>query len=361
MRYAAGHIFNATGRRYMMALVSKFKRGKFWYLRYNKHIGLPKKSLGTADAKVAEAIRVNEERKFVLGAYGVKDKVVAPVRYSQFVKHYLKHKKSVGIADGTMENYETTLNRFGTLLKRDEMVDRIAVSDLEKYMLWLREEGYAPKTVRNEIMALVTAFRWALRRHFVSADPSRELELPPPVHHDPRPLSFKQYLAFKATIDDEEYKDIVDFYLLTGIRRSDGPTIRISVNFDLDARTMILPQSKQRNSKPMHISDELLPVINRLVLRAKGSDRLISMHKSDLSKQFRKAADKAGLPKHLSFHSLRHSFATWLAEAGVGMKTIQQLIGHKDAASTQIYMGAFDEGLRRGIEKLKLPKNENAN
>jgi site-specific recombinase XerD len=62
----------------------------------------------------------------------------------------------------------------------------------------------------------------------------------------------------------------------------------------------------------------------------------------------------------LTFHSLRHSFASWLAAAGTDFKTLQELIGHTSGAATQIYVHAFNPNKRSAIDKLRLPQAVNA-
>jgi integrase len=160
-------------------------------------------------------------------------------------------------------------------------------------------------------------------------------------------------LVMKA---DPYFSDVVRFYLLTGIRRGDGPLLRKGVHVDLEARTLLLPQQKQRNTKRLMITDELLPVLRRLLAGADETGRFIHPHKADLSKRFTKYRKKAGLPAVITFHSLRHTFGSWLAQGGVGLATLQRLMGHSDARSTQGYVGAFDEGMRVALERLKLPE-----
>lgn len=355
-----------------MPVVFKYRRGTVWWLRYAKRTGLPPRSLGTGDEKLAEQIRLNDEHKVVFGREGIRDMRLRRISFADFVREYLTHKKSRDLRSGTLVNYAKALNRLGASLKRDIAVDMVTLEMLEAHVRWMREKGsrrlrkvegklkpceapMSKKTVRNEIMILVTAFRWAKKQRYLSTNPMDELELPKPVKYVPRPIHVEQYLALKKAVDDEKYKDVLDFYYLTGIRRADGPILRFSKHVDLEARVLYLPQQKQEDFRQMFISEELLPVIKRLQLRSAGSDRLISMHKNDLSKRFRKYADKAGLPPHITFHSLRHTYGTMLAASGAAPRMVQSLMGHSDPRSTQIYVGAFDDDMRRAIGKLRVP------
>jgi len=309
---------------------------------------------------VAEVLRADAERRLVLEVAGLRPRV-EKVAYSVAAAEFLRSREVEGCAKGTIENYQRSLTRFGLFLKTDLPLSKVSAEHLDGFKAHLHELRYGRKTVRNEVMTIVTLLHWARKRRFIAEDPSTQIDLPRPVRYQPRPLRQDAYLALMKAIDDEGFKDIVDFYILTGIRRADGPTIRWSEHVDMAARTIVLPQAKQKNWRTLYISDELERVLQRLRLRAKGGDRLIPIHKSDLSKRFRAYAEKAGLPKHLTFHSLRHSFASWLVEAGVSLRHVQHLIGHADARSTEIYAGVFDEGLRREIQRLRLPAAEVSN
>jgi integrase len=160
-----------------------------------------------------------------------------------------------------------------------------------------------------------------------------------------------------SAIDDEAFKDVVDFYLLTGIRRSEGPPLRFDLHVDEDLGVLQLPQQKQRNFKIIPISKNLRPVLARLRLRSKQGE-LIPYTGDHLTRLFAAYVAKAGIPKGITFHALRHTFGTWLARAGVNQPLIQTLLGHSDSDSTQKYVHAYNPDLLHAVNKLKLPKSK---
>ena len=344
-----------------MALAYIYKRGAVWWMKYSPRTGLPRRSLNTHDKKLAEAIRINEEHRLTFMREGIKSGNIQRIKFSKLILDYIDHKKAKDLRPATLENYANALNRFGDSLQANITVDTITLEMVERHIREMKADGFAPKTIRNEVMALVTAFRWAAKMHYTSEAPTDGLELPKPIKYLPRPLRREQYIALQSKVNDENIRDIFDFYYLTGIRRADGPILTFSEHVDLKGRILYLPQQKQGNYRQMYISDELLPVVKRLKLRAGERDRLISVHKGDLSKAFRKAADAAKLPPHITFHSLRHSYGTMLAATGAPQRMVQVLMGHSDPRSTEIYVGAYDEDLRRAIKKLKLPLAESKN
>lgn len=182
------------------------------------------------------------------------------------------------------------------------------------------------------------------------------MEKPQRVVYDaPRALTYDEYLRLKHVIGDEKFSDIVDFYLLTGIRRSDGIKVTAD-NFDFERTVATLPQHKQGTHKTIPISEDLAEVVRRMIACAGVGQSLIQIHPSTLTNRFRSLRRRAGLPRPITFHSQRHTFASWLAALGTDFKTLQEPIGHRSSEATQTYVHAFNPNKRSAIEKLVLPR-----
>lgn len=175
------------------------------------------------------------------------------------------------------------------------------------------------------------------------------------VYDAPRALTYAEYLKLKAAIKNEAFSDTIDLYTLTGIRRSDGLKIT-SENFDLEQMVATLPQHKQGTHKRIPIGHDLAELVKRIVERVGPEMPLVQLSVGRLTENFRTARINAGLPESLTFHSLRHTFASWLAALGTDFKTLQELIGHRSGEATQIYVHAFNPNKRSAIEKLTLPR-----
>jgi integrase len=338
-----------------------------FHLYFAKALGRKPYSLRTSDRASALEIQRRTESDVWSGERGIKRKTAERVRYSDLVRRFGEHKVAAGINPGTLRIYQATLNQFGTFMGSDLYVDAITPEVIEGYITHrrtsLRQCGTGllkPKSLRNEVFILVALFNWAMDRDLLSENPMRRVPKPKVVKYDaPRALTFDEYRKLKAAIKNPVFSDLVDLYLLTGIRRADGCNIT-SENFDLVQMVATLPQHKQGTHKTIPIGQDLAAVVRRIVARVGEGQPIVQVRPHRLTSNFKKAREAAELPPSLTFHSLRHSFASWLAAAGTDFKTLQELIGHTSGAATQIYVHAFNPNKRSAIDKLRLPQAVNA-
>jgi len=340
------------------------QRGKVYYLYFAKRFGRKPYSLNTSDLRLAREVEAEKNRELYDIVQGIKrPEKLMPIPYSELLRRYRDHKTSQGVDPKTLKNYLKTLNHFGRFLGTDVNIDTITPEQIEAFISFRRrspkqhgEGTLAPKSLRNEVFTLVNLFTWTTERDFLLNNPMRKVSKPRRVVYDaPRALTYEEYLRLKAAIKSESYADVVDFYLLSGIRRAEGKLIT-SENFDFENMTLTVAQHKQGTHKVLPIGADLLAVSKRLIERAGVGNPLVTLHVSRLTTYFATARDEAGLPKSITFHSCRHTFASWLAALGTDFKTLQELIGHRSGEATQIYVHAFNPNKRSAIDKLTLPR-----
>ena len=340
-----------------MALVGKYRRGKIWWLWYAKHTGIRSRSLGTTDPNTAEIIRTEEEHQLVMRRHGIDIQKPAEVRYSQLVQHVLERKRALHRAKDTIDAISASLNNFGTFLKTDEWLQAITTERIEAYIADRFSKGRMPKTIRNEVLCLGNAFKIAMRLRWIRENPVAFVELPKLEKRPPRFLTREQYKALMSKVDDEAFKDVIEFYLVTGARRAEGTAIRISEHVDFPGGILRIPQSKQHDFREIPIDRRLGIIIRRLMLASGETDRLIRYRPDTLTDRFQAYALAAKLPATYSFHVLRHTCATWRAANGTPWNVLKAFMGHRDPESTKVYTHTYESRDTLAASRLVLPRN----
>ena len=350
-----------------MGLVWKYRDGKNWYLAYNRSLGLRRKSIKTSNTQIAEMIRAKEENDLLLAQAGIQLKPLHRIRLSQFIENFINFKIGQGVSQSTIKSYTYALNNLGIFLGIDEHLHKLTRKKFEEYVAHRYRQKRSNKTIRNELINFISALRWAKREGYILTDPLDGFQLPKKIKKLPEYLHYDEYLKIrKSLFQDKRFASIIDFYILTGCRREEGINIRIDRDIDLKARMLYIRQSKTNDFRRLPISDELLPVIRRLikfgkivngiiVYKTQFGNKIKLYTNNGLSRRFARLIKRLKLRPELHFHSLRHTFGTWLAMSGAPQRNIQQAMGHSDPSSTKIYVHSMDDAFRRDIEKLRLP------
>jgi integrase/recombinase XerD len=355
------------------ALVTLLKRGPVYYARLPKDRRI---SLRTGDKRIAEARRREWEEKIYRELRG-EGPAIRPaagnLKYSELVDRFLETKKGAGLEKNTLEAYTSALDNFGESLAADIAIREIKLEMIEAFAARRREGftsrknkdgtrkvlpgGASPKTIRNELVILAGLFRFAMDHEYLTKSPTALLKLPKKEKRAPRYLRREEYVKLRSVIDDEYFRDVMDLYVMTGMRRGEGLLLKVSEHIDLERGVITVPQPKQSDYKTIPITPALKPTIRRLMLQANGRDQLVRFNEDTLTTRFREYVERAGLPRKITFHALRHTFATWLAASGARFGTIQALMGQRDPDSTKIYVHPYDEDLGAALSRLELPAN----
>jgi site-specific recombinase XerD len=340
-----------------MATVTKYRRGNIWWLRYAKRTRLRPRSLGTTDVNTAEIIRVEDEHRLVMQQHGLETQTTTSVRFSQLIRHVLERKRAMQRANETINAISAALNNFGAFLKVDEELHAITTERVEAYIAQRFADGRKVKTIRNEVLCLGNAFKLAMRSRWIRENPVAFVELPKADKKPPRFLTREQYKSLMAKVNDEEFRDVIDFYLVTGARRTEGTQIRLSEHVDFHSGVLRIPQSKQHDYREIPIDRRLGIIIRRLMLRSGGSDMLIRYDPDELTERFGEYLEAADLPEAYTFHVLRHTCATWRAAAGTPWNVLRAFMGHKDPESTKVYTHTYESRDTLAASRLVLPRN----
>jgi integrase len=333
---------------------SLFKRTNgIYYISYFLESERYWKSTGTKSKSQALAF---------LTEFRDKIKSQAPdIKLSKFAQEFLDYAKAV-YAHKTIAIYRRMLKDFLEICG-DCMRSSYSFRHLDKYKA-TRAKSVAPTSVNIELRALSACFNTAVRWKYLETNPFSGLKKLPVPDKVPNYIKKEQ---FEILIKNANgwLKEIIIFGVLTGLRRGEILNLRYRY-IDLDKRLIYVIsndnfQTKhgKRRAVPMNdlvwefLSDRMSENIDkdRYIFTLENSDKPIEGNY--VSKKFRELVRGLGLDKSIHFHSLRHTFATWLVKAGVSIYEVQKLLGHSNVTVTQVYSHLASDELHSAVARLQ--------
>jgi integrase/recombinase XerD len=270
-----------------------------------------------------------------------------------------------GLSPRTQEAYARDLHRFAEFATARGIGGPVEVTApaLREYIYHLKDLGLSPSSIRRNVSAIRSWFRFLTGDGLVVRDPSDRLETPQKWRTLPEVLTVDEVQRLIAAPQLDEPMVFRDRALL---ELAYGAGLRVSEWITLGVRDLLLDEglvrvfgkgSKERlvpigrsaiGAAAVYLR-ELRPKLEKgagkgvLFLNARGAP----LTRMGAWKILRGHVERAGLEKHVSPHTLRHSFATHLLEGGADLRAVQEMLGHVDIATTQIYTHVDREYLRQ--------------
>jgi integrase/recombinase XerD len=238
----------------------------------------------------------------------------------------------------------------------------VSHNDLRDYVFHLTDGGLAPSSIRRTLSSIRGYFAFLLEEGVLDIDPTDRLEPPKAGRKLPDVLTIEEVQRVLDAPDEEHVmfwrdKSVLEVLYATGMRVSEVVELKTS-HLDLEEGlcTVFGKGSKERLvplGGPARLSlTRYLRGIRPQLDSGKGEGRVFlnrrgrPLTRATLWSLVKKYANKAGVEKNVSPHTFRHSFATHLLEGGADLAAVQELLGHADISTTQIYTHVDREYLR---------------
>ena len=270
-----------------------------------------------------------------------------------------------GLSPLTQEAYRRDLERFSEYadVKGVAAPLDITARTLREYVYHLKDLGLSPASIRRNVSAVRSYFRFLLGDGVIVRDPSERLETPKRWRELPDVLTVDevQRLIAAPTLDDAMvFRDraLLELAYGAGLRVSEWITLGVRDLLLEDGLVRVFGKGSKERLVPIGRSAigavavylrELRPKLEKgegkgiLLLKARGRP----LTRMGAWKILRGYVERAGITKHVSPHTLRHSFATHLLEGGADLRAVQEMLGHVDISTTQIYTHVDREYLRQ--------------
>jgi integrase/recombinase XerD len=270
-----------------------------------------------------------------------------------------------GLSPRTIEAYQRDLARFAEYAEAKGVAAPVDITAklMREYVYHLKDLGLSPASIRRNVSAIRTYFRFLTGDGIVVRDPSERLETPKRWRSLPEVLTVEevQRLLASPTLDDNlVFRDraLLELAYGAGLRVSEWITLGVRDLLLEEGLVRVFGKGSKERLVPIGRSAiaalavyirEQRPRLEKgegkgiLFLNARGKP----LTRMGAWKILRGHVDRAGITKHVSPHTLRHSFATHLLEGGADLRAVQEMLGHVDIATTQIYTHVDREYLRQ--------------
>lgn len=259
-----------------------------------------------------------------------------------------------GLSDAYQLSVRQTLDALAAWLKGRSMpLEEVGTRELSEFLAARKAAGLAASSLRITTVHLKVFFRWMAGRGKLVMDPAEPLLAPRPGQHLPETLHAKEVTRLLSSIVTDcllGRRDLamLELFYASGLRLSELCSAKLE-NLDLDEnfirvtgkgnKTRIVPVGNRAKAA---IEDYLRNERKELVKPCTSSEIFISIRGGKLSPDrvrqvVKKRCILAGIDKNVYPHLLRHSFATHLLDGGADLRVIQELLGHADISTTQIY------------------------
>ena len=263
---------------------------------------------------------------------------------SQYLE-YIEIEK--GLSENTINAYRRDLSAFVDFYN-EKPVNEISKHDINNYILYLRENHTNPRTVVRKIASFRGFFKWLSANEYIKKNPSETIEQPKLPKRLPKVMTLSEINEiFRSDLTPEEML-IVELLYGCGLRVSELVNLKTT---DIDIKSKYVKcfgkGSKERiipfGSKAKDAIINYLKIRDIIILKKnindknrlfiKESGRYIT--RQDVYNFIHKQGEK--IHKNISPHTLRHTFATHLLENGADLRVVQELLGHSDVSTTQLY------------------------
>jgi integrase/recombinase XerD len=269
-----------------------------------------------------------------------------------------------GLSDRTLAAYRQDLEKLFRFLEEvgHEGPEAVEPQDLREFVYRLKDSGLAPSSIRRALSSLRSYFAFLLDEGVVDSDPSERLESPRMWRRLPGALSVEEVQALLEAPDQGHphfWRDraILEVLYATGMRVSELVDLKVGdLDLDQGVCSVFGKGSKERlvpMGAPARMTlERYLREVRPRLDTGKGGGRVFLNHRGrPLSRMavwnlVKANAERAGIRGRVSPHTLRHSFATHLLEGGADLAAVQELLGHADISTTQVYTHVDREYLR---------------
>lgn len=273
------------------------------------------------------------------------------INYIAYQKNYSRH---------TVSAYRADLEQFLDFIKYN--LDSVDVDLMRRYLFYLKNKNYKPRSTGRKIAAIKSFFNFLVKRDLIKKNPVLLVSGPKLPERLPSFLTYEEVeniLEAAKNRDESGLRDraIMELLYSSGLRVGELVLLKISDINIAEGTVKVKGKGSKERIVPVG-SYALNYIFDYLQKRTKYRSPYIFLNKKggritsrSVERIIKKYAKIAGILKKITPHTFRHSFATHLLDRGADLRTVQEMLGHSDIATTQIYTHVTIQRLKELYEK----------
>jgi len=245
----------------------------------------------------------------------------------------------------TVKGYLRCLKEYFAFRKKN--LWQLDVANIKSFLLKKQEKGYSPQTINLYLNAIKFFYK-----KIIKTPKKINLQFSKRSKKLPVVLSRKEILEIISTIKNSKHKLLISIAYGAGLRVSETISLKVK-DVQLEGLTLHIKEAKGQKDRITIFPEKLKISLKNLIAGKSKNDYVFQSERGGrlgartAQNIFQKALKNANIKKEATFHSLRHSFATHLLEDGVDVRFVQELLGHQNIRTTQMYTKVTNPSIRK--------------
>jgi len=253
-------------------------------------------------------------------------------------------------SEHTLKNYQRDIKQLRIYCQSNELTQwkDVKASDIRNHIANRHRNGVSSKSLQRELSAIRSFYNYQLRKHLLDSNPALHIRGPKQKRKLPKVLDVDQLSGMLDSPPDSplEIRDLAMFELFysSGLRLSELAALNID-DIDLSEHSLRVRYGKGGKQRDLPVGSKAVSAINKWLAYRPGmtEDALFTSNKGNrltqrsIQLRLDRWCIKKGMPEHVHPHMLRHSFASHLLESSQDIRAVQELLGHSNISTTQIY------------------------
>ena len=288
-------------------------------------------------------------------------------KWSEISRGYRTHMRlEKHLSDNTIESYMRDLAQFAHYILRmyDVPPKKVEPEMISNYMNRLYELGREKSSQARALSGIKSFFNYLLLEEIIDSSPAELIEAPKSSRPLPDTLSTEEIDRLIGSIEDTTTKGLRDRAILEvlyscGLRVSELCDLKLGDLFFAEGYIRVIGKGNKQRLVPMSsIARSRIQLYMDVRQKDKQKEEILFLNNRGkkltrvmIFTVIKQAAQRAGIDKKISPHTFRHSFATHLLEGGANIRQVQELLGHENILTTEIYTHLDDSHLRQTLEE----------